>query len=296
MRISTEREFDLTESETGFVDADADLAPALEAELARPAVEPLRGFHGASPLVAARSGSAEEAALIRPAPAVAVPASVAIIAAADPVALPVSPFAGGAAGLASRALDCVLALVMLVVLLPAMVLIFIALRLSEPGPALFPHRRIGRDGQSFACLKFRTMCVDADRRLEQLLAEDEALLREWTSTQKLLCDPRVTRLGRFLRNTSLDELPQLFNVLRGDMALVGPRPIVADELRRYGRHANDYCSVRPGLTGLWQVIRDEHTTYRRRVAADVHYVRNRSIAYDLKIMLATIPAVLLGNQ
>lgn len=139
------------------------------------------------------------------------------------------------------------------------------------------------------------MCIDADERLEALLSSDDALAREWTATQKLIYDPRVTPLGRFLRNTSLDELPQLFNVLRGEMSLVGPRPIVANEVRRYGRHALTYASVRPGLTGLWQVTRSEATTYRRRVATDVLYVRKRGVRFDLRIMLATIPAVLGGN-
>jgi lipopolysaccharide/colanic/teichoic acid biosynthesis glycosyltransferase len=165
----------------------------------------------------------------------------------------------------------------------------------ERGPVFFAHRRIGLDGKPFACLKFRTMCVDADRRLARLLATDEELQREWTSKQKLLCDPRVTRFGRILRNTSLDELPQLINVLRGEMSLVGPRPIIAGELLRYGRYARLYTSVRPGLTGLWQVTRTSRTSYRRRVATDVHYVRSRTLAFDFKILLATIPAVLSDN-
>ncbi|WP_343072306.1 sugar transferase [Qipengyuania soli] len=211
----------------------------------------------------------------------------------------VQPLPGSRSGnfgdLVMRAVDIVAAAAMIVLFMPVMAIIWVALRLFEKGPAIFAHERIGRDLAPFPCLKFRTMCVDADARLEALLSSDEMLKREWTATQKLLCDPRVTRLGRFLRNTSLDELPQLFNVLRGDMSLVGPRPIVANEVRRYGRHALDYASVRPGLTGLWQVTRDETTSYRRRVATDVFYVRNRGIGFDCRILLATIPAVLGGN-
>ena len=194
-----------------------------------------------------------------------------------------------------RAIDICAAAAMIAFFLPVMALIWVALRVFERGPAIFAHERIGRNLAPFPCLKFRTMCIDADERLEALLSSDDALAREWTATQKLICDPRVTPLGRFLRNTSLDELPQLFNVLRGEMSLVGPRPIVANEVRRYGRHALTYASVRPGLTGLWQVTRSEATTYRRRVATDVLYVRKRGVRFDLRIMLATIPAVLGGN-
>jgi exopolysaccharide production protein ExoY len=195
----------------------------------------------------------------------------------------------------SRIMDVIIATACLFLLLPVLAFITIFLLLAERGPVFFAHRRVGLGGKSFNCLKFRTMCVDADQRLVRLLAKDEALLREWVNTQKLHCDPRVTHFGRFLRNTSLDELPQLINVLRGEMSLVGPRPIVEDEMRRYGRYAATYMSVRPGLTGLWQVTRNSRTSYRRRVATDVLYVHNRTLAFDFKILLATIPAVLVGN-
>lgn len=196
---------------------------------------------------------------------------------------------------ASRVLDIIIAAALLVILLPVLVSIAIFLKLAERGPVFFAHRRVGMYGKSFNCLKFRTMCVDADQRLVRVLAKDDALLREWVSTQKLHCDPRVTRFGQILRNTSLDELPQLINVLRGEMSLVGPRPIVEDEMLRYGRYAALYISVRPGLTGLWQVTRNARTSYRRRVATDVLYVQSRTLMFDAKILLATIPAVLVGN-
>jgi lipopolysaccharide/colanic/teichoic acid biosynthesis glycosyltransferase len=139
------------------------------------------------------------------------------------------------------------------------------------------------------------MYVGAEQRLAELLAGDPELCKQWAEDHKLERDPRVTRLGQFLRNSSLDELPQLFNVLNGDMSLVGPRPIVEAELARYGRFAAFYLSVKPGLTGLWQVTGRNHTSYRRRVATDVAYVRSKSIMLDCRILLATIPAVLTGK-
>jgi exopolysaccharide production protein ExoY len=196
---------------------------------------------------------------------------------------------------ASRVVDVMIATALLIILSPTMAFIAIFLKLTERGPVFFAHRRVGLGGKAFYCLKFRTMCVDADQRLVRVLAKDEALLREWIDTQKLHCDPRVTRFGQILRNTSLDELPQLMNVLRGEMSLVGPRPIVEDEMRRYGRYAALYMTVRPGLTGLWQVTRNARTCYRRRIATDVLYVHNRTLIFDFKILLATIPAVLVGN-
>ncbi|MXP41371.1 sugar transferase [Altererythrobacter soli] len=192
-------------------------------------------------------------------------------------------------------LDIVVSLALILFLAPVILLVLIAIKLSDPGPVVFAHRRVGKGGESFDCLKFRTMCVGAEERLAALLSANPALRAEWSSSQKLIEDPRVTPLGHFLRNTSLDELPQLLNVLRGEMSLVGPRPIVSAELERYGRYAEFYLAVRPGLTGLWQITRDAQTSYRRRVATDVFYVRNRSLAFDLKILAATLPAVIAGG-
>jgi lipopolysaccharide/colanic/teichoic acid biosynthesis glycosyltransferase len=194
-----------------------------------------------------------------------------------------------------RLLDIVVSLALILFLVPVILLVLIAIKLSDRGPVMFAHRRVGRGGASFDCLKFRSMYVGAEERLSALLNADPALRREWSSSQKLLEDPRVTPLGHFLRNTSLDELPQLLNVLRGEMSLVGPRPIVTSELERYGRYAESYLAVRPGLTGLWQITRDAQTSYRRRVATDVFYVRNRSVAFDMKILVATLPAVIAGG-
>lgn len=137
------------------------------------------------------------------------------------------------------------------------------------------------------------MAVDAEDRLQRLLATDADVRAEWAAQHKLKVDPRITPLGDFLRKSSLDELPQLFNVVFGDMELVGPRPVVQTEAARYGRRFRDYCSVRPGITGLWQVSGRSDTTYRRRVAMDVIYSRTKSAGLDVRILFATIPAVLM---
>ena len=192
-----------------------------------------------------------------------------------------------------RVMDVVLALALLVMLAPLLVAVALAVRLTSAGPALFSHGRIGRRGQSFPCLKFRTMVVDADARLAALLRCDAEARAEWLRDHKLRSDPRITPVGAFLRRSSLDELPQLFNVLNGTMSLVGPRPIVAGEVVRYGSRFVDYCRVRPGMTGLWQVNGRSNTTYRQRVAMDVLYVKRRSLLFNSLIIAKTIPAVML---
>lgn len=185
-----------------------------------------------------------------------------------------------------------LALLLIVFLLPLLVAVAVAVWAQDRGPVLFAQRRLGRGGRSFRCLKFRTMAVDAEERLALLLSSDPFARAEWERDHKLRRDPRVTRLGGFLRKSSLDELPQLFNVLRGDMNLVGPRPIVEAEISRYGRRYLHYCSVRPGITGLWQVSGRNDVSYRTRVAMDCLYARRRTLGLDLYILAATIPVVL----
>jgi len=180
----------------------------------------------------------------------------------------------------------------LVFLLPVLLAVGLAVWVHDGGPVLFAHRRVGLGGRSFYCFKFRSMARDAEQRLASLLAEDEAAAAEWKADHKLRNDPRVTRLGKFLRKTSLDELPQLFNVLRGEMSLVGPRPIVDGEIAKYGRHFRAYCAAKPGITGLWQVSGRNDTSYRTRVALDTVYARRQSTALDLWILARTIPAVL----
>lgn len=192
----------------------------------------------------------------------------------------------------SRTIDISVALSALVFFAPLLVIIAVIIRLSG-GAALFGHRRLGLGGKTFTCLKFRTMHVGADQILADILVVDPSARLEWERDRKLRRDPRVSRFGAMLRKTSLDELPQLFNVLTGSMSVVGPRPIVQAEACRYGRYFNEYCQVRPGITGLWQISGRNETTYRRRVACDVAYVRSRSPLKDLQIMAKTIPAVCL---
>jgi exopolysaccharide production protein ExoY len=194
-----------------------------------------------------------------------------------------------------RVLDILASLGLIALLAPVMLLVALMIFLSDGGPPIFLHRRVGRNGKIFPCLKFRSMCINAEAQLKQYLVANHSLRHEWQNDQKLDDDPRVTALGKFLRVSSIDELPQLFNVLWGDMTLVGPRPIVTDELPRYGRYASHYLSVKPGLTGLWQVSGRSLTSYRRRVAIDVLYVRSRSFSLDVHILLNTIPAVLKGD-
>ncbi|WFU69236.1 sugar transferase [Bradyrhizobium sp. CB2312] len=190
-----------------------------------------------------------------------------------------------------RVLDVILAIFGVLLLSPLFLICYTATVLSSPGPALFRHRRVGFNGETFACLKFRTMVPDAAERLQRLLDSDAAAAAEWNAARKLRCDPRVTAIGALMRKSSLDELPQLFNVLRGDMSIVGPRPVTEEELVRYEHNVGAYLSCRPGITGLWQVSGRSTTTYGRRVACDTYYARNWSIVLDTKIMLATIPAL-----
>ena len=189
-------------------------------------------------------------------------------------------------------MNVMVALIALVFLCPIMLAVALAVYAQDGGPILFAHRRIGRNGRHFYCLKFRSMAVDAEQRLADLLADNPAAGVEWERDHKLRNDPRVTQLGAFLRRTSLDELPQLFNVLHGDMSLVGPRPIVEAEVSKYGRRFREYCAVKPGITGLWQVSGRNDTSYRTRVALDCVYARRRNIGLDAYIIACTVPAVL----
>jgi exopolysaccharide production protein ExoY len=189
-------------------------------------------------------------------------------------------------------LHATLAVAILLFLLPVMVLVAVAVFMHDGGPVVFAHRRIGRDGKPFRCLKFRSMRVDAEARLAEVLAADPAAREEWARDHKLRNDPRVTPLGDFLRRSSLDELPQFFNVLRGEMSLVGPRPIVEDERAKYGRRFQHYCAVKPGITGLWQVSGRNDVSYRTRVAMDACYAKRKSLGLDLYILVMTIPSVL----
>lgn len=193
-----------------------------------------------------------------------------------------------------RVFDIFGASALLLVLLPIF-LVVACVVLSDGGSAFFGHPRVGRGGRSFRCLKFRSMVPKADVVLAELLATDADAREEWNRDFKLKNDVRITAVGRFLRKTSLDELPQLWNVLRGDMSLVGPRPIVTKELERYGADAHYYLSVRPGLTGLWQVSGRNNVDYATRVAMDVSYVKERSTLLDISILLRTFKVVFDGS-
>jgi Undecaprenyl-phosphate galactose phosphotransferase WbaP len=182
---------------------------------------------------------------------------------------------------------------------PAVVLTILVVgllvRLESPGPIFYGHRRIGRGHSKFRIWKIRTMQVNGDKLLQDALAKDEALREEWLRERKLRCDPRVTRVGKFLRKTSLDELPQFWNVLRGEMSLVGPRPIVEEEIPAYGQNFSLYCRVTPGLTGLWQVSGRNEVSRRDRVRLDSYYVRNWSPWLDLNILARTARVVITGQ-
>lgn len=195
------------------------------------------------------------------------------------------------ARLLKRVFDLAAALALLV--LGALPLIYIALRIRrDGGPVIFAHKRVGQSGKIFPCFKFRTMQVDAEERLRELLANDPAARAEWEREFKLRNDPRITTIGQFLRRTSLDELPQLFNVIRGEMSLVGPRPVIRAELSKYGDDVDYFLMVRPGMTGLWQVSGRNDVDYDTRVYLDTWYVKNWSLWYDIAILFKTIKVVL----
>jgi Undecaprenyl-phosphate galactose phosphotransferase WbaP len=197
--------------------------------------------------------------------------------------------------LAKRLMDLLIVCLVLPVVGFTILLLGILVRLESPGPVFFGHRRIGRDHSSFRAWKLRTMQVNGDELLQKALAENGALREEWLRDRKLRHDPRITRVGRFLRKASLDELPQLWNVLRGEMSLVGPRPIVEEEVVTYGQNFSLYCRVAPGLTGLWQVSGRNTVSSRDRVRLDSYYVRNWSPWLDLHILARTAKVVLTGQ-
>jgi exopolysaccharide production protein ExoY len=194
--------------------------------------------------------------------------------------------------LPKRIIDIALALSGIILLAPLLVICYLLMVATSPGPVLFRHRRVGFNGKHVDCLKFRTMLVDAPERLHHLLESDPMAAREWAETRKLRRDPRITAIGAILRKSSLDELPQLFNVLKGDMSIVGPRPVTDEELERYTASVGAYLACRPGITGLWQVSGRSTTTYDKRVACDAFYAQNWSIALDVKILIVTVPALL----
>jgi len=192
-----------------------------------------------------------------------------------------------------RPFDILFSVFAIIVSIPVMLPIALVIKLTDGGSVFYKHTRVGYRGRKFKVLKFRTMYMDADKKLKEILSKDPEAREEWEKTFKLKNDPRITPIGRFLRSTSLDELPQFFNVLKGDMSVVGPRPVVEEELRKYYREkAKIYASVKPGITGYWQVEgRNDVGSYEERVRMDEWYVKNQSFWLDIKIILKTIKVI-----
>ena len=197
--------------------------------------------------------------------------------------------------LAKRIFDLILTIIGGILISPILLILAVVVGADNKGRIIFAHRRVGRKGKPFPCYKFQTMVPDAQERLEEYLAENPEARKEWEESFKLTNDPRVTKLGAFLRKTSLDELPQLWNVLMGDMSLVGPRPIVTKEVKFYGENIEEYYMVPPGITGMWQVNGRSDTTYEERVGMDTWYVRNWSVWIDLVYLFKTVKTVFTGK-
>ena len=197
--------------------------------------------------------------------------------------------------LAKRIFDLILTIIGGILISPILLILAVVVGVDNKGRIIFAHRRVGQNGKLFPCYKFQTMVPNAQERLEEYLAKNPEARKEWEASFKLTNDPRVTKLGAFLRKTSLDELPQLWNVLMGDMSLVGPRPIVAKEVKFYGENIEEYYMVPPGITGMWQVNGRSDTTYEERVGMDTWYVRNWSVWIDLVYLFKTVKAVFTGK-
>lgn len=198
-------------------------------------------------------------------------------------------------GLAKRTFDITAAALALILFSPIFLMIAALVKFSDNGPVFYGHRRIGHNGRSFRCLKFRTMAVNGDEILRNYLNANPQAAEEWRATRKLKVDPRVTVVGTVLRKLSLDELPQLINIMRGEMSVVGPRPVVDEELNLYDSFAAYYLRTRPGLTGLWQISGRNDVSYETRIAFDTQYVQNWSLLGDFAIIAKTIPAVCLAR-
>ena len=198
-----------------------------------------------------------------------------------------SPRARSFYQVSKRVVDVCVASILLLMALPVLLVVGVLVKLTSRGPVFFAHRRLGYNGKEFDCLKFRTMIADAEERLKR----DVNLRQQFEEKFKLEDDPRITPLGKFLRRTSLDELPQLLHVVTGEMSLVGPRPIVQNELSKYSIYANKLLTVKPGLSGLWQVCGRSDTTYPQRVMMDMHYIDHRCFTLDLQLLLLTATAV-----
>src|SRR5574344_752308 len=196
---------------------------------------------------------------------------------------------------AKRFLDLLLIFISLPIVLPLVLIISIAIKCSSPGPVFYGHMRVGKNGEPLKTWKFRSMVVDADKQLEHILATDPVRAAEWEKDRKFTDDPRVTKIGKFLRKTSLDEIPQLWNIFLGEMSFVGPRPVTQPELSKYGKYSNFVLSVKPGLSGLWQISGRSDTGYEERITLDTYYIQNWSIWLDIWIVIKTIWVVIKGK-
>lgn len=195
-----------------------------------------------------------------------------------------------------RIFDIAFSLLVIILGFPIYALVALAIGRSSKGKVIYSHERIGRGGKPFRCYKFRTMYADADHRLHELLKDNPSLQEEWNRYRKLKNDPRITPIGKFLRKTSMDELPQFWNVLRGDLSIVGPRPVVYEEVIHYfGEKAAKILSMRPGLTGIWQVSGRSNTCYQTRVRLDEAYVDQHSLYLDIMLILKTIPSMIFSK-
>ncbi len=198
--------------------------------------------------------------------------------------------------LVKRTFDIIFSVIALIACIPVFVMIAIVIRLASAGPIIYSHERIGRGGKTFRCYKFRTMYPDADARLHELLASDLVMFKEWQDSRKLKKDPRIMPVGRILRKTSMDELPQFWNVLKGDLSIVGPRPLVACEVVSYlGDKASKILSVRPGLTCIWQVSGRNDVSYHKRIQLDEEYIDRQSLLLDVILILRTIPSMVFSK-
>lgn len=198
-------------------------------------------------------------------------------------------------GMSKRVFDLILAAISITVLSPLLIILAITVRFSDGGPAMFGHTRVGFSGKPFKCWKFRSMAPNSEALLQQHLAANPEAAQEWKLNQKFQNDPRVTPLGYFIRKYSIDELPQLFNILTGDMSFVGPRPIQRSESEKYGRSLRHYLRSRPGLTGLWQISGRSDSTYKKRVVFDRYYVTHWSMLTDLVLIFKTVPVAITGS-
>ena len=191
-----------------------------------------------------------------------------------------------------RFLDIVVSILLIIILSPIFGIIAFLIKLNTRGPIIFLHKRVGKNNKSFLCAKFRTMHPESKYILEKLVSQNEKIKEEYFKNFKIINDPRITNIGKILRFTSLDELPQLFNVLRGEMSLIGPRPITDDEIKKYGSSFQEVFSIRPGMTGLWQVSGRNKLSYKRRVMLDLIYVKTFNPIMDIRILLRTVGVIL----